>query len=428
MIVARAKGVKTYKHSAVKAIILVAVLGFCVYMAIQLSRNVSPQVSTQRTQTVTDSTYAYLEGYIFRDEDTLAINPGAVVDYAFGNGEKVGVEQAFAKVYYPSGLDAAALEQKQTELSELSARIGMIEAGLGQSFGNADLSAISKDISKYYYSYVNLVNNGDLRAADEVGERLLSAMVEYSTGTGGEEAKSVIGQLKAEKDQLLSTLGASSTLVSDEGFNLLYSSDGYEEIFHSDKLDGLTPDQLKALADSQPKQQSGTVVCRRIYTPKWYIAIPVDEATYLGFTEGAVYDVTFPDSNGVVVDMTLERICIDEDDVANAYLLFSSYDLAHAQSMTRTQSVRIYLGSCSGYRVPKQALYDGEQYDYVYVLVGNTVELRRVTVKGEGNGYYIVNTYEEDLAENVPVDTPYLEINDMLITSGNDLYDGKLLD
>ena len=125
--------------------------------------------------------------------------------------------------------------------------------------------------------------------------------------------------------------------------------------------------------------------------------------------------------------MRLERICIDEQDENNAYMLFSSYDLAAAASFSRTQSVRIYMGSTSGYRVPKQAVYDGEQYDYVYVLVGNMVELRRVSIKGAGNGYYIVSTYEEDLKDNVLGDIPYLRINDLLITSGNDLYDGKLL-
>ena len=68
---------------------------------------------------------------------------------------------------------------------------------------------------------------------------------------------------------------------------------------------------------------------------------------------------------------------------------------------------------------------DGE--NAVYILVGDRVELRRVTVKSRGNKYYIVSTFEED-AENESVsEIPYLNINDLIITSGNDLYHGKRL-
>ena len=56
------------------------------------------------------------------------------------------------------------------------------------------------------------------------------------------------------------------------------------------------------------------------------------------------------------------------------------------------------------------------------------MEFRRVTVIGEGNGYLIVNTYEKDYSEGLVSEIPYLKANDLIITSGNDLYDGKLLD
>ncbi|MBQ4091425.1 MAG: hypothetical protein IJC64_03805 [Clostridia bacterium] len=412
----------------VNAVILVLCLVLCLYMAVQFSRNSSSAVSTQRTQTVTDSSYAYLEGYIFRDERALVADAGTVVNYLVGDGEKVGVGQHFASVYSSTGLGSAERAQKEEQLLSLAERIALMESGLKQNSTSSDLSAISKKIAEYYYSYSNATANGDVAAAEKAGELLLSAMVEYSVGTGGETAKNMLSELKKQQKELWDSLGDATELVSESGFNFAYSSDGYENIFSSDKVDTLTPDGLLELAGSAPEESIGRVIGRMIYTPKWYIAIPANEATYLAFSEGSVYDVTFSDSNGVTVDMTLERICVDEQDENSAYLLFSSYDLSIAASFSRTQSVRIYMGSVSGYRVPKQAVYKGEQYDYVYVLVGNMVEMRRVSVKGEGNGYYVVSTYEEDLRDNVWSEIPYLNINDLLITSGNDLYDGKLLD
>ena len=425
---AKAKRVRTYKQTAVNAIILVTVLFLCLYMVIQFSRGAAPQVSTQRTQTVTDSTYAYLEGYVFRDEDTVTANDNAVIYYTVRDGEKVGVEQKYVSLYSSSGLSQSDAKNAESELLSLSDRIYLIESGLKQNAAGSDLSTISRDVFASYYAYVNSIIDGDISMADKVGGSLLSSMVEYSVGTGGQSASSVINELKAARYSLLSSLGTENALISERGFNFMYSSDGYESIFSSSKLDGLTPDGLKALAGSAPEASEKRVIGRRIYSPKWYIAIPADEATYLGFSEGSVYDVTFSDSDGVTVDMRLERIVIDEADQNSAYMLFSSYDLAAAASFSRTQSVRIYLGSTSGYRVPKQAVRNGEQYDYVYILVGNMVELRRVSIKGEGNGYYIVSTYEEDVKDNVSREIPYLNINDLLITSGNDLYDGKLLE
>ena len=46
--------VKTYNQAVVNAVILVVVLSLFLYVAIQISRNFSDKVSTQRTQKITD--------------------------------------------------------------------------------------------------------------------------------------------------------------------------------------------------------------------------------------------------------------------------------------------------------------------------------------------------------------------------------------
>ena len=94
------------------------------------------------------------------------------------------------------------------------------------------------------------------------------------------------------------------------------------------------------------------------------------------------------------------------------------------------------MNSVSGYRIPSDSLVKLDGEDGVYIIVGTVVEFRRVTVVKKGEGYCIVKTYEEDRAELEKAEEegiqvvrpPYLKINDLIITSGNDLYDGKLLD
>ena len=133
-----------------------------------------------------------------------------------------------------------------------------------------------------------------------------------------------------------------------------------------------------------------------------------------------------------VVTEEIETDSITEEshelDTSKTYLLFSSFDLARISGLERHQSVRINLGSKTGYRIPAEALHTVGEDRGVYILVGNMIEFRRITIIGEGDGYYIVSTYERDFEDNLGSEIPYLYINDLIVTSGKDLYDGKLLD
>jgi hypothetical protein len=422
----REKRVRTYKQVTVNAVIIAVVLFLLLYMTVQFSRNFDIHVSTQRTHTVTDRQYAYLTGYIFRDEAVVSVDNGCIIDYLIADGEKVGVGHAWADIY-KTELVGDELFDKQRELDALGERIRLIEAGIEGGKVVADLASINTSLQKSYYAYINSVKIGDLPGADKSAETMLSAMVDYSVVTGGEASKNISSRLAARKSELIGSLNvAKRTEISEISFNFFRSTDGYEQIFASSKLDGLSPEGLRALADTAPVAVSGQVIGKQVYTPKWYLALPCDEPTRLEFVEGGIYDVFFSDGADVTLDMTLERICVDEADPSDAYLLFSSYDISLTADLSRTQNVRISLGSCSGYRIPTESLHKVNNQDGVYILVGSIVEFRRVTVIGEGYGYYIVKTVDD--ASGTDVDTPYLSANDLIITSGNDLYDGKHLD
>lgn len=424
---AKKTGVKTYKQTVVNAIVIAVVLFLFLYLGVQFSRSFSDKVSTQRTQTVTDTDYAYLEGYVFKDE-TVISSPSSVVRYLVRDGAKVGVEQDYAKVYAGVGLSASALAEKQAQINSLSNRIFLIESGLSSGLGVEDLGTVNGEISSSYYTYIDNVIDGDYRTADKSGAALLSSLVDYAAITKSEVTSDAGAQLNKELSAALSSLGVSpKTLTSDRSFTFFYETDGYEKIFSSSKLDTLTPKGLDALISAKPDGTQGHIG-KMALSNRWYLAIPANEATYLQFVAGDTYEITFSDNNDLTLRMKLERICIDEADVNSAFMLFSSFDLSPAADFARMQNVRIKLDSRTGYKIPKESLREVNGEEGVYILVGNIVEFRRVTLIGRGNGYYIVNTYEADLAEDISHDVPYLNVNDLIITSGNDLYDGKHLD
>jgi len=421
--------VKTYKQTVVNAVILVVVLSLFLYVAIQLSYSLSEQVSTQRTQKVTDITYSYFEGCIFKDGEVLSAG-GDVVHYLVPDGTKVGVGQAYAEVYSGTSLSPDERLDAERRLNDLSERINLLLAGLDGGKNTSDLGGISEDISDSYYAYIDSILGGDLPAADKSGDKLLGGLVDYSAITLSETARNTLSALYDERQALLSSIGGvKKTLIAERSFTFYRDSDGYEDILNSSVTEGLTRDALDSLM-SADRKDVGSSIGSAVYSAKWYIALPTDEAGYETFKDGVgkTYEVGFLGSDGLSIDMLLERVVQDEEDPDRVYLLFSSIDLARIAGLDRHSAVRITLDSTTGYRIPRSAIHTVGEDKGVYVLIGNMIEFRRVTIIGEGNGYYIVNTYEDDLLENPTSEIPYLSINDLIVISGRDLYDGKLLD
>lgn len=422
----RKKEKRAYSQTAVNAVILVLILVVFVYLGVQISKNFSSSLSTLRTQSVTDSSYIYLKGYVFRDESPLVMEQKGIIDFHFRDGERVGVNQIYA-TYYPMPNETdVGIDSKQKSLDALNQSIQRFDGGVSGGM-IADLSGVNSTLSASYYAYIDALLDGDYSVADKKGETVLDALVDYSiiTGKGGASAD-IPKKLKASKDELIASFASEGReLVSNDGLYLYYTSDGYESIFSTDKLAKLTPTALKSLAQSAPAAQSSNTVGRVVHSPKWYMAMPTDEATALRFKEGSTYSVGYSGSSDKSVEMNLEKISVDEN--GEAYLLFSSFDLTVSADIMRAQNVKILMSSVTGYRIPSEAVDEIDGQKGVYILVGTVVEFRRITVIGEGNGYYIVNTYEKDLAEQPDNTLPYLNANDLIITSGNDLYDGKLL-
>lgn len=431
------------KQPVVNTVILVLLIALFVYVAVQLTQGLSTHVSTQRTQKVTESQYVFLEGYVFKNEKMIT-SSADVVYYTVADGEKVGVGQTYAWLYTGTSLSAEQKRATERRLYELSLSISILERGLAS--GQLDPNVIKSALSEAYYSYTNYLQSGDYSAADGAGGSLLASLVDYSALTNGEKsARDTLDALKAERDSILSKLdGKKTELVSNESFTFYHSADGFEGSeqnpearLNSANLTELTIDELDSRISSKPAS-TNNVIGKIAYTAKWYFALPMDNASHEtlkktfsinGSLEGATIPVTIQGSTEKTISMTAERVLADENDPNRAYLLLSSFDTSVSAGLERDQSVKIEVESYTGYRVPTEAIHNVKgAYGEVYVLVGSTVELRRVTIILRGDGYCIVYTQEKDEEEGIGGALPYLKENDMIVTSGNDLYDGKLLD
>ena len=449
-----------FNQTAVNVTVLVVIAVLFLYLGVQLSRGFSSTVTTQRTQTITDVEYLHARGYVFKSENVIERPYGGVCHYLTEDGQRVRADQSYVTYYKVS----SGAEQKQSELDDLSRQIGLLTSKIASAGNASDLSHIGETISGTYYSYVDNLIDGNFISADKDGEALLGALVNQSVITEGKEdvIKNVIEPLEKERDQLLSSMGTGKTMSADEGgFYFFRETDGYENIFFSSKLDGLTRAELDKLINASPKKYSDKPIGKTSDTAEWFLVLPADESFIMQFaypkpeieTEtdtdtsdedipdgeasqeeyvpefriGQSYKVTFLEADREI-SMKLDSVRLEES--GNGFLVFSSYDLELSMTLSRSQDVKINMDSTTGYRIPAESLVENDGENGVYILVGTVVEFRRVTVIGEGNGYYIVNTREKDRAENGEDGRrpEYLYVNDLIITSGNNLYDGKLLD
>lgn len=454
---------KTYKQSTVNAIILALVLLLFVYVGAQFLKNFSTKVSTQRAQEITDVEYLSLKGYVFRDEIPL-YGPGeGVYDYPLEDGGKVGADQTYATYYRVDGA-----KEKQERLDSISEQIRRLSSKA--SGGNvAELLGVSEKISSSYYSFINNVQNGDIGAADRRGEDLVDALVNYKSITGGwsDSESGALVSLQNEKKAMLDAFGEGQSLSSEDGFYFFRSTDGYENVYSPEKLGDISCYELDDLINSRAENYGSNVIGKRVESVKWYLAIPTDAETVkrfsyeiipeedeseesgegsetvtdtpehsdieIGFYIGRTYSFIYSSDGERGGDMFLDSARIDEN--GKGYLIFSSYDLLLSSELARAQDVKIKMSSETGYRVPSESIVDVDGEKGVYILVGTVVQFKRVTVIKESDGYCIVKTYAEDRAEieaaeseGTEVDRPpYLNDNDLIITSGNDLYDGKLI-
>ena len=113
-----------------------------------------------------------------------------------------------------------------------------------------------------------------------------------------------------------------------------------------------------------------------------------------------------------------------EDTVkGGAILVFEADRLPDGFVFGRAQSVSVEVSSVSGIYVPKSAMHRSNGSYYVYVLRGSVVRYRKTEVIYEGGDYYLCaeRVEGEDAAD-------YLGINELLIISGSNLFDGRILD
>jgi hypothetical protein len=279
--------------------------------------------------------------------------------------------------------------------------------------------------------------------ADESFSLLLSLNHIGSLTSGSNQASDRLADLlRAERQRLLLSAGYSARTVtlSDIGndvttgyFYYGESVDGYENVFRRSELQGLTLASYDALM-ATPRTEYGegtTAVGKLVASYAWSIVVPIDSAVAADMEIGERYSVTFTDEYDLSLSMTLDDL-VGSSFGERMLAVLSSKVAPPAFGYTRFSNVEITLDTAYGYRVPETALREQDGHMGVYILDGGRVCWRTLEIVAKGNGYVLAYAPTKDERQSEQDSTyhadRYIALRDVIITEGDDLYDGKYID
>lgn len=397
-------------------LIFVLIFSYALYHLVGLF---GEDIATFAAGVTTEKTVLSENGYIFRDEKVLTSSFGGVVDYRTENGVKVSKGQALATVY--EGGDA---ETRET-VARLDRQIALLEKSFDETLSALEMGQLKQSVGYTYDSLVKIIATGDTGDLSKRADEFLIGLNQMDGLAKGEQAQgyATLNALRAERQQILDESGLSQTHSATATGYFYTQVDGYEDEFTMAAAEKLTVASFYDLLDRKsarlPEQELAFgKICD---SSEWLLVLPIKNSEKRYFEAGETYSAEFFQNNHTVLPMTLDRIIGSAED--GALLVFRTDRLPNNFSFDRCQSVRLEIDSVSGIYVPRDVVERiGGGYRGVYVLRGNVVYFRRIEIVYEGSDYYLVKDGVED------TENPYLQVNDLIILNGKNMFDGRVLD
>ena len=391
-------------------------IGLLFYTVYHVFGSSSANLLTTPARDVIDYKHYFGTGYLFRNEEILTTETKGLVDPQVANATKVGKGVVVAKVYPTEG----DLSAKQQRLSVINRQIALLEESklpVGSSLSR--VSEYRKAAERIYLTLRRQVSAGFyLGISGASDDFFIECNKIASLLESGSSEQELLEAYYAEKEALLS--GTPEEIIP-EGFSGYYYNagevDGYEADFTMERLETLTMESLEALALSTAKQQSGTVAGKIVYDYRWYLAIPLESSAAELLAIGETCTARFSSNGNQELELLCERILPGGED--KILLVVSCGESPEDFSFFRNQPVELLVENASGYYGPESALRTQKGQIGTYVFEGGTVYFRKIEILYTGDGYVIAARHED-------TGRGYLAVNDLVVTSGRNLYDGKV--
>jgi hypothetical protein len=359
------------------------------------------------------------DGYVFRDETVVYSNYTGLVDYSVTEGEKVSVGQSLADVYKENSDD-----EIRSYVALLDEQIAMLEQCSGDNISTVDLSALRKSADDTYDTLARLIATGEAGELDYQIDKMMFTLTKIRAVTQGDASVvSVLSTLRAERDKYMS--GEYEKIYSTQSGYFYSSIDGYESAFSMKAVEELSIESFDTLVESTKSGVSFMTedsFGKLAPDSRWRFVLKLDAGDVKGFEMGGEYKVNFPEKNNTTLVMTLENSIVSQDQ-KSALLVFYCNILPDNFSFDRCMTARIERSSVSGIYVPRSAVHTVSGVRGVYVLRGNVAYFRRIDIIYMGEDYFLVSERDDSDGKYY-----YLGENELIITNGKNLFDGRIME
>lgn len=376
------------------------------------------EISTFAAGVTTEKTTLNYDGYVFRDETVLYAGYDGLSEFHAPDGTKVSEGQAIATVY-ESGTHA----ERET-LRRLDEQIALLQSGLSQGSAIEDPTELRKSVSSDYDQLIKMLASGESGRLNLTADRFLSGLNRLNALAEGENAEpaKTLTRLETERSELIASAGNGVTYYAEKSGYFYTETDGYESSFTMSAAEALTAESFYHLIGQAPEAQGNQVYGKISYSSEWRLVLPIAPREQKYFEVGVTYMGLFEENNRTELPLTVEQI-ISATEYGTVLVVFSCDRLPEHFSYARCQSVRLTVDSVSGIYVPRDVTTRQNGGRGVYILRGNVVYFRYIEILYEGSDYYLVKEGVEADGEFL-----YLQVNDLIILKGKNLFDGRVLE
>ena len=201
--------------------------------------------------------------------------------------------------------------------------------------------------------------------------------------------------------------------------------DGYEANFSIDaanSLDAETFYSLTQIKDNESVLHMSGAFGKLADDSNWKFVLPLDPKEAEGFLEGQEYNVNFPENNNTTFSMVLEKRVLAYEQ-KSVLMVFACNKLPDNFNFERCMTAQIERSAVSGIYVPHSAVYKVGGVTGVYVLRGSVAHFRRIDIIYKGADYFLVAERDDSDGRYY-----YLGSNELIITNGKNLFDGRIVE
>ena len=409
---------------------VVVVVGLTVYLIVQMTLGIGEIVETEYTTYTSYTQVQNLQGYIFRDETPVYSSVEGASCYLVGNGECVSKGDVVAVTY--SDISDVNVQDQITKIDSMIRLLEQSQISAGAS--TTDLSVLDGNIQSLTLDFLKEVDDDNLSKALRSEETLWiqlnrrQALLNAETISFGTR----INQLKSEKQRLEDSLRGDAVRVAVTKPGYFYNRvDGYEESFTISALNDLTVEGFETMCRSDPDGEILRSACGKLVnSSEWYVATIVNRRTAGNYKNGEKYEVVFPYSGSMTLNMTLvKKVSHTEKD--EVILVFSSREIPSDFDFTRNQTIQLVRGHYEGIRVSTKGLRMLDGVVGCYVLNGSTVVFKEAEILYQTDDYAICQIPMSESTgkrnNRALISATQLSLYDTVILSASDLYVGKVI-